>query len=319
MATVAATGGGAVPENKVIVIIAPTGGMAYKTQNPALPTQPDEIARDVYDCYNAGASLVAVHARDANDHATCDPEVYREINTRIRDKCDIIINNSTGGGVSGTMVEQLSNGTWDVLFEERMKGMEAGAEMCTLDATTIVASFAGEEYLMNTSPSRCEILATEMQKRGIKPEWECFGPTHIVQDTTALIQKGLDEPPYVVNLVLNAHRGFQNAMPYTPKTMQFMVELLPKNSMFCSSAIGPAQLPAAINSVLLGGRIARVGLEDNLFYRRGELASNVQLVERLVRVLRELEFEPATAAEARGMLGLPRKGATVVPEFAVAS
>lgn len=139
--------------NKVIVTIAPTGGMASKQQNPYLPTQPDEIARDVYDCYNAGASVVAVHARRPDDEATCNPAIYRAINERIRAKCDIVIDNSTGGGVNGDMVRQAPNGYWEILWDERIKGMDAGAEMCTLDATTINASFGGKELLTNTLTS----------------------------------------------------------------------------------------------------------------------------------------------------------------------
>lgn len=304
-------------KNKVIVLIAPTGGMASKDQNPHLPTQPDEIARGVYDCYNAGASVVAVHARRPDDLATCDADIYRAINERIRSKCDIVINNSTGGGVNGDMVRQQSDGTWEISFEERLKGMDAGAEMCTLDATTIVASFAGQEYTMNTSPSRSRQLAVEMKKRGIKPEWEVFSPTHLLQDTATLIQEGLDEAPHVVNIVLNVHRGFQNAMPYTPRALQFMVDQLPKNSVFCVSGIGPAQLPAGINGLLLGARIVRVGLEDNLYYRQGELATNVQLTERIVRIIREMDYEPATPAEARQILGLPRRDAQTTPSFSV--
>ena len=292
------------PQPKVIVTIAPTGGMAHKSQNPNLPTQPDEIARDVYDCYNAGASVVAVHARRPDDGATCDPEIYADINARIRAKCDIVINNSTGGGVHGDMVKQAANGYWEILFEERLKGMEAaGAEMCTLDATTIIASFDNKEILMNTSPSRSRTLAEEMKKRGIKPEWEVFSHSHIVQDVTTLISAGLDEPPYFINLVMGAHRGFQNAMPYTPEILQSMVNLLPRDSVFCVSGIGTAQLPSAMHSLLLGGHV-RVGLEDNLYYSQGELATNLQLTERVVRLVREMGFEPATPEEAREIMGL---------------
>jgi uncharacterized protein (DUF849 family) len=301
-------------KQKIIVTIAPTGGMAYKSQNPHLPTQPDEIARDVYDCYNAGASVVAMHARRPDDGATCDASIYRDINRRIRDKCDIVINNSTGGGVHGDMIAQGSNGYWEILWEERLKGMDAGAEMCTLDATTIIASFGGKELLMHTSPERSKYLAQEMKKRGIKPEWEVFSPTHIVQDVATLTAAGFDEEPFFINLVLGVHCGFQNAMPYTPRVLQSMVDLLPKGSIFCVSGIGPAQLPAAMNSLLLGGHV-RVGLEDNLYYRPGELATNVQLTERIVRLVREMGYEPATPAEARGIMGLPRKG-DVRPEFA---
>ena len=93
--------------------------------------------------------------------------------------------------------------------------------------------------------------------------WEVFSPTHIVQDVARLIDMGVDEAPYFINLVLGAHRGFQNAMPYSPRVLQLMVDMLPKESIFCVSGIGPAQLPAAMNTLLLGGHV-RVGLEDNL-------------------------------------------------------
>ncbi len=297
---------------KVIVTIAPTGGMAGKAQNPNLPTQPQEIADDVYRCYNAGASLVAVHARRPDDLATCNPEIYRKINGLIREKCDIIINNSTGGGINGDMVRTGPNGYPEIIFEERIKGMEAGAEMCTLDPTTIIATYEGREILMNTSPTRCVYLATEMQKRGIKPEWEVFSPTHLLQDVQSCLDAGLDTKPYFVNFVLNVHKGFQGAMPYTPKVLQQMVEIMPEGAIFNVSAVGIAQLNAAVQSLLLGGHV-RVGLEDNLYYSKGRLANNVELVERIVRIIREFGLEPATPAEARAIIGLPqleaRKGA----------
>lgn len=303
-------------KRKVIVTIAPTGGMAFKNQNKHLPTQPHEIADDVYRCYNAGASVVALHARRPDDGATCNPAIYRDMNQRIRAKCDIIINNSTGGGVHGDMVRQSESGTWELLWEERIKGMEAGAEMCTLDATTLNMSFDGKDIIMNTPLSKARELAEGMKARGIKPEWEVFSPTHILQDTSTLINEGWDDEPYFINLVMNVHRNFQNAMPYSPRNLQMMVDTLPKGSIFCVSGIGPSQLEANIAALLLGGH-ARVGLEDNLYYRHGELASNVQLTERIVRIIREMDMEPATPAEARAIMNLPRYS-TVTPEFAIA-
>ena len=293
--------------NKVIVTIAPTGGMAGKKQNPNLPTQPEEIADDVLRCYNAGASMVAVHARRPDDLATCDPAIYRRINGLIREKCDIVINNSTGGGINGDMVREAANGYPEIMFEERIKGMEAGAEMCTLDPTTIVASFEGREILMNTSPERCRQLATMMKERGIKPEWEVFSPTHLLQDVQSCIAAGLDEPPYFINFVLGVN-AFQGAMPYTPRILQQMVDMIPKEAVFNVSAVGPHQLNAGVQSILLGGHV-RVGLEDNLYYSRGRLATNVEQVERIVRIIRELGMEPATPAEAREIIGLPRRKA----------
>lgn len=300
--------------DKVILTIAPTGGMAGKKQNPHLPTQPDEIARDVYDCYNAGASVVAIHARRPDDQATCNPDIYRDINSRVRAKCDIVINNSTGGGINGDMVYDRGDGFWETSWEERLKGMHAGAEMCTLDPTTVIATFGGHEIVTNTSAKRCLQLATEMKALGIKPEWEVFSPTHLLQDTMTLLEAGFDEPPYFINIVLHAHRGFQGAMPYTPRILQSMVDLLPKGATFNVSAVGTAQTDACMNSLLLGGHV-RVGLEDNLFYGPEQPATNVKLVERMARLIREMGREVATPQEARKMMGLPRKDSAVRPEF----
>jgi len=193
-----------------------------------------------------------------------------------------------------------------LMWEERIKGMEAEAEMCTLDPTTIIATFEGREMLMNTSPTRCKQLATMMKERGIKPEWEVFSPTHLLQDVTDCINAGLDEPPYFINFVLSANRGFQGAMPYTPKILTQMVDMMPKDAIFNVSAIGPSQLNAGVQSIIMGGHV-RVGLEDNLYYSRGKLATNVEQVDRVVRIIRDLGLEPATPAEARQMIGLPRK------------
>ena len=294
---------------KVIVTIAPTGGMANKSQNRHLPTQPEEIAEQVHRCYDEGASVVAVHARRPDDEATCNADVYGRINALIRARCDIVINNSTGGGVNGDMVRTLRPGLEEIMFEERLKGAEAPlCEMVTFDCHTILAQFHGRNLLMVTDSGQCTTMAQHFQAKGVKPEWEVFSLAHIVQDTTRLIEAGFDKPPYYVNMVLGAV-GFQGGYPYSPKILQLMVDHLPKESIFCVSAIGPAQLPATTNAILLGGHI-RVGLEDNNYYSRGELATNERLVARAVRIIRELGAEPASAAEARAMLGLQPVEAT---------
>ena len=292
---------------KVIVTVAPTGGMANKKMNPNLPTQPQEIADDVYRCYNAGASMVAVHARRPDDQATCDPAVYSQINRLIRDKCDIILNNSTGGGIDGDMVRELPNGLWEIMWEERLKGMMAdGVEMCTLDAQTVVASFDQKEILVATPPSRILQIARMMKERGIKPEWEVFSLHDIVQEVPRALSAGLDDDRPFINIVINA-RAFQGGLPYTPKLLHTLVDYLPQGCVFNVSAIGAAQLPASMHSLLMGGHV-RVGLEDNLYYEQGVLATNVQLVERLVRLVREMGYEPATPAEAREIIGLRQLG-----------
>ena len=129
---------------------------------------------------------------------------------------------------------------------------------------------------------------------------------------TRLIEAGYDRAPHYVNIVLNGHHGFQGTLLYTPKILQMLVEALPENCVFNVSAIGTAQLPATTHALILGGHV-RVGLEDNIYYAKGELATNEQLVERTVRIIRELGHEPATPSEAREMLGLSPVEASVVP------
>jgi uncharacterized protein (DUF849 family) len=286
-----------------MITVAPTGGMASKAQNSNLPTQPVEIAESVHRSFKAGASIAALHARRPDDQATCNAEIYRDINSRIRAKCDIVINNSTGGGSSGDMLIARPDGLYESNFEERLKGCEAGAEMATFDGMTFVDVHGGKEILVITPPSRCETLVQRILERGIKPEWEVFAPNHILQDVTRLIQKGYDKPPYYINMVLGADKGFQGAMPYSHDVLNAMIAALPPQSIFCVSAIGPAQLPATTQAMLLGGHV-RVGLEDNNYYARGELAANEQLVARAVRIATELGLEIASPAEARDMIGL---------------
>jgi 3-keto-5-aminohexanoate cleavage enzyme len=288
---------------KVIVCVAPTGGMAKKSDNPNLPTQPEEIAETVARCCELGASMAALHARRTDDEATCNPEIYARMNGLVRDRCDIIVNNSTGGGKDGDIIARVDEDGFEIAdWQERLGGVDAGAEMATADCFTIAATFDGHEQIHATPPGRSEELIRRMADRGVKPEWEVMSPAHIVQDPLRLIEMGLDRPPYFFNIVLGI-AAFQGALPYTPKFLQMMVDLLPEQTEFCVSAIGPAQLPATTMSILLGGHV-RVGLEDNLYLSRGKLATNEELVARAVRIIRELGHEPATPAEAREILGM---------------
>ncbi|AVH45406.1 3-keto-5-aminohexanoate cleavage protein [Agrobacterium tumefaciens] len=290
--------------SKLIITVAPTGGMAPKDASPHLPTQPAEIAESVTKSAKAGASIAALHARRPDHLATCNPDIYREINRLVREGSDIIINNSTGGGSTGDMVVERPDGIREINFEERMKGCEAGAEMCTLDAFTAVDTVVpGQELLVLTTPARCEFMAKTFQEKGIKPEWEVFSPAHILNDVLPLIEKGYDKPPYFINIVLGASRNFQGAMPYSHDVLEAMVKLLPAETVWNLSAIGPAQLPGTTQAMLWGGHV-RVGLEDNLYFSRGVKATNEMLVERTVRIATELGLDIATPAEARKMLNL---------------
>ncbi len=291
---------------KVILTVAPTGGIVTKEQSPHLPIHPPEIVADVIACWRAGAAVAAIHARRFDGQATCDAEVYRRINEGLRAECDIIINNSTGGGPDGDMAKEFAPGRWEVDFAARLEGTEAGAEMCTFDPQTMSQRIGSRTLLFDTSFERCVEMAERMRSRNIKPEWEVYAPPDLLT-VARLIEMGFDDPPHYVNIVLGTDGHFSGTWPYAPRYLQIMVDELPADAIFGVTAIGPAQLPATVHGMLMGGHM-RVGLEDNIYYRRGELATNLRLVERAVRLIRELEMEPATPAEARAMLGLRGEG-----------
>ena len=147
--------------------VAPTGGMAKKSQSEHLPTQPSEIAESVYKSYKAGASVAALHARRPDDQATCEGAVYRDINDRIRAKCDIILNNSTGGGVDGDILIRREDGIYEASLDERLKGLDGGAKMATFDGFVTAGLFEGAEQLLLTTPRQCNMLAERFVERGI--------------------------------------------------------------------------------------------------------------------------------------------------------
>jgi 3-keto-5-aminohexanoate cleavage enzyme len=146
-----------------------------------------------------------------------------------------------------------------------------------------------------------------MQERGIRPELEIFNNSHM-DNARLLIEKGLITPPYSFSFVMNMNRVNQTAVSWHPKTLIAYADTLPPNSRFSTLGIGPSQHAATVQSLLLGGGV-RVGFEDNVYYRRGQLAkSNAHLVERIVTTIRDLGLEPATPAEAREMLGIQQLG-----------
>ncbi|WP_040866230.1 3-keto-5-aminohexanoate cleavage protein [Nocardia exalbida] len=287
--------------DKVIITVAPTGGFLTKADHPYIPTQPEEIAADVTRCQSAGASMAALHARRPDDAATCDAGIYRRINDLVRARCDIVINNSTGGGVNGDMVRTRADGTRVVDWSARLDGLGGGADTCTLDAITGYVSSSFGEILMDTPPSRAAELAAAMQARGIKPEWEAFGPSHLLQEIRTLTA---GEPgPHLVNMVLGLDRTFQNALPYTPAILQQMVAALPADSVFSVSISGVEQMRGLTHALVLGGHV-RVGIEDNPCLVPGEPTENVRFVEHIVGIAERLGLTPATPDETRQILGL---------------
>jgi len=267
---------------KLIITVAPTGAQTTRKHTPYVPLSPKEIADSVYEAWQAGASIAHIHVRDENGDNTLNLDTYIDVVNRIQDKCDIIINLTTAGGV-------------DMNDEDRLRVCELAPEMATFDAGTM--NF-GSSVFYNT-PNFLERLAIKLKEHHVKPEIEIFD-VGMIENTMRIIKKGLMEPPFHFQFVLGIHGG----MPATPKNLMFLAESIPSGSTW--SAIGASKDQLTINtmSILLGGHV-RVGMEDSVYYRRGELAkTNAQFVERIVDLSRTLGREIATPNEARQILGL---------------
>ncbi len=280
--------------DKLIITVSPASNLHGKEANPALPYTPEEIADTVYECWNEGASIAHIHCRDRDGVPTNDPEVFGEVDRLIREKkCDIIIQHSTAPAMRpGTTID------------DGMKSLEASPEMASLSMGTGVVLFKGQVRVTARSRYWLEEKAELMLNKGIKPELEVYNMV-MMEDVYDLIEKGLLRKPYWMSFVMGMHRVNQNAIRYTPKALMYQIEALPPDSMFSVIAISGDELPATTLSILLGGH-CRVGFEDNIFYRKGELAkSNAQLVARTARIGRELGCEIAAPDEARQMLAIP--------------
>jgi len=280
---------------KLIVTVATTGSFQGKEANPNLPLQPEEIVQSTYEAWNEGASIVHIHARARETNApTSDPEVLREIDQRIREKkCDIIIQHST----ASDYIPRLGK-------DKRIKAIEMNPEMATLDITIPrMITFGDKETFYITTLPEIESGARAMLERGVKPELEIFNPV-VMEDTYSLIEKGLLTKPYWYNFVLGMRRINRSYMGYSPRLLMQLVDALPSDAMFSVMGVGNDELPATTQSILMGGHV-RVGFEDNVYYKKGQLAdNNAQLVARTVRIARELGCEIASPAEAQAMLGI---------------
>jgi 3-keto-5-aminohexanoate cleavage enzyme len=280
---------------KLIITVATTGAFQGKEANPNLPEQPEEIAKATYEAWNEGAAIVHIHARDKSGRPTSDPDILREIDQKIRDlKCDIIIQHST----ASDYIPRLSE-------DRRIKAIEMNPEMASLDITIPrMITFGGKESIYITTLPEIEYGAKVMLEKGIKPELEVFNPV-LMEDVYYLIERGLLTKPYWISFVMGMRRINRAYMSYSPKLLMQLIDLLPPDSMFTVMGVGADELPATTQSILLGGHL-RVGFEDNIYYRKGELAeSNAQLVARAVRIGRELGCEIASPEEARKMLNIP--------------
>lgn len=283
---------------KVIITVAQTGAFQGKEANPNIPLQPDEIAKSAYDCYNAGAAIVHIHARDKDGISTNDPAVYSEIGSGIRAKCNIITQYSTApANKAGTGAE---DGMALLYYKDLVK-----PDMCSLDCSLISTSWAGRTFVYEWYRDFLLKYAKMMKNMGIKPELECFEPTSIEDVFNILAPAGVLDDPISLSFVMGMDRISQGAISFSEKNLDFMISKLPTDRFvdFSTISIGAKNhVPGMAMTVLKGGG-ARVGMEDNIYYAPGRLLkSNAEMVERAVRIIHELGMEVATPDEAREIL-----------------
>lgn len=269
---------------KVILTVATTGSWGSKNDSPYIPLSPDDIADEVVKCSAAGASVAHIHARDKDGNESISTEIFSDIVEKIRKKDkDIILNLTTAGPPP---------------HENRMLPVKnIRPEMASYDCGSM--NWLHKHVFVN-EPSFLENLGVCMQNNNVKPEVEIFD-SGMMYNAIHYIKKGILKPPVHFQFVLGAPGG----MKATVKNLLFLYEMLPENSTWSAFGIGKDHLPIMYASLALGATGVRVGMEDNLYYDKGVLAkSNVEFVERAVRVIREFGKEPATSDEAREILGL---------------
>jgi len=271
-------------ENKLIITCAISGAEVMKEHNEAVPYTVEEMVEQAKGVYEAGASIVHLHARYDDGSPTQNKERYAEIIEAIQKACpDLIIQVSTGGAVGMTRVERS-----DVL--------ELKPEMATLDCGTL--NFGGDEIFVNTE-NDIIYFANKMNDYHVKYEMECFEKGHIDM-TKRLIKKEIIKAPYHYSFVLGVNGG----MTGEERDFHFLRESLPEGSTYSVAGIGRYEFPLAELSIQYGGHV-RVGLEDNIYIEKGVLAkSNRELVEKVVQLAKKYNRQIATPKETRQILGM---------------
>lgn len=267
---------------KTIITVAPTGSVPTKSNNPNVPISPDEIIQTGILCEKAGASIIHIHARNpADETASTDFQIFEEIYQGLAKETNLIIQISTGGRAG-------------IDYEKRSERLSLKPEMASL--TTGSVNFPSSVYA--NSPDLICALANDMKSFGIKPEIEVFDVS-MIQNAIDLANQNVIDQPMHFNFVM----GLKGAIPATIDNLLHLKNSIPNHSTWTVAGIGPAQLPMCTHAIAMGGH-ARVGLEDCIYFRKGELASNEQLVERMVQLSKMIEREIATPNETRKILGL---------------
>ena len=296
----------------VIITCALTGAGETVGRHPGVPVTPAQIGAAAIEAAQAGAAIVHVHVRDpATGKGGRDPAHFREVVQRIRASgTDVIINLTAGMGGQLHLPDpdpmRAGPHTDLVNSEIRFRHVEElRPEICTIDCGSM--NFGDDMVVVNRAAD-LRWMAQRARELGVKPELEVFDMGQVLH-ALALVDAGLIDAPPMFQLCL----GVPGGAPATPEAMIALRNMLPRGAHWAAFGISRHEFPMVAQAVLLGGHV-RVGLEDNLWLERGRLASNAELVEKAVRIVRELGARVVPTAEARERLGLSRRVAAVARE-----
>lgn len=296
------------PNREVFITCAVTGSGATQDRSPHVPRSPQQIAASALDAARAGAAIVHCHVRDPETGKPArDPALYREVTERIRDSgTDVVLNLTAGmggdmifGGVEAPLPLNPA-GTDMVGATERMAHIaECLPEICTLDCGTM--NFAEADYVMTNTPGMLRAMGGMMTQLGVCPEIEAFDTGHL-WFAKQLVEEGTLASPALVQLCMGVPWGAPNDL----NTFLAMVNAIPADWNWSAFSLGRNQMDYVAAAVLAGGNV-RVGLEDNLWLGKGQLATNAQLVERAVTVIEGMGSRVIAPEAVRSRLGLTKR------------
>ena len=269
-------------KNKRIITVATTGAWPKKENNPNVPLQPEEISEEIYQCWKIGAAVAHVHVRDEEGFK----KVIDLLHTNHPD-CDIVLNLTAAGGIANSE-------------DDRMAPFKTlKPEMASFDCGTMNWMHMG---IFNNNPDFLRKMGKAMQEAGVKPEIEVFDPG-MIHDAAYYLKTGVLTAPMHFQFCMGCAGGITATM----EDLVFMKQTLEKvapGSTWSAFGVGKGAMEIMYAAIAAGGHI-RVGMEDNVMYKKGELAeSNMQLIARARRVIEEFGCEVATPDEARQILGL---------------
>ena len=292
---------------EVFITCAVTGSGATQDRSHHVPRSPEAIAASAIDAAKAGAAIVHCHVRDPETGAPARaPALYRELTERIRaSSTDVVLNLTTGMGGDLILgpVEQplpLGNQTDMAGASERMQPVrECRPEICTLDCGTM--NFNEADYVMTNTPGMLRAMGGMMTELGVQAEIEAFDTGHL-WFAQQLVAEGVLRAPVLTQLCMGVPWG----APDDLNTLLAMVNNVPEDWVWSAFSLGAHQMPYVAAAVLAGGNV-RVGLEDNLYLAKGQLATNAQLVERAVKIVESLGARVLGPSEVRELLGLVKR------------